>query len=510
MKELIKQKVKTENQLAKIVEKLKKEGKKVVQCHGTFDLVHPGHLYHFEAAKRHGEVLLVSITADDFVKKGPGRPIFPEIVRAKNLANFHIVDYVVIHRDASAIGLLKKIKPSIYFKGQEYESALSDPNRNLYKEAKAVESVGGEIRFSHEETFSSSRLLKNFFDIYPEETKEFLKNFEGKYTFKKLQEYFNEIENLKILVIGETIIDEYNYVKAMGKVPKDPLIATKYLTKETFAGGVLATANHLSSFCKTVDVVTVLGEKNSYEEFVKGKLRENVKPKFFFEKNGQTILKKRFIDPTFFTKMFEVYQFDDRDILQETSEKIQEYLNKNLKKYDVVLVNDYGHGFFNEKIVKLLSKNSKHLAVNTQTNSANFGFNLVTKYKKAQYVCIDEPEARLATQKKLGDISEIMEKLFEEIDVEKIMVTQGHLGSAGKKRRGQLSKVPVLSTDVLDRVGAGDAFFAITSALSKTKMQMDALAFVGNVVGALQVAVVGNKTPIEKTTVFKFIQTLLK
>ncbi|MDO8663893.1 MAG: adenylyltransferase/cytidyltransferase family protein, partial [Candidatus Wildermuthbacteria bacterium] len=306
------QKIKTQDELAEIVARLKQDGKKVVQCHGVFELIHPGHLYHFEAARREGDVLIVSVTADEFVTKGPGRPIFSTQVRAKALANMQIVDYVTVNHDFSAIELLKKIKPDIYFKGQEYKAALEDKNRNLYKEAEAVKSVGGEIRLSYEPTFSSSNFLKNYFDIYPPEVQNFLKDFSLKYSAKGVIDILKSLREMKILVIGETIIDEYHYCKGMGKIPKDNLIATRYLSDEVFAGGVLASANHLAGFCDNVHLVTALGGKNSYEDFIKGKLKPNITSKFFYDQDGQTIVKRRFIDPTFFTKMFEIYYFDDR------------------------------------------------------------------------------------------------------------------------------------------------------------------------------------------------------
>ena len=62
------------------------EGKCVVLCHGTFDLIHTGHIRHLQEAKRQGDVLFVTITADKYVSKGPGRPVFSEILRAENLS----------------------------------------------------------------------------------------------------------------------------------------------------------------------------------------------------------------------------------------------------------------------------------------------------------------------------------------------------------------------------------------------------------------------------------------
>ena len=71
---------------------------------------------------------------------------------------------------------------------------------------------------------------------------------------------------------------------------------------------------------------------------------------------------------------------------------------------------DYGHGFINKDIYKILAKKSKYLAINCQTNAANFGFNLITKYPKSDYICIDEPELRLASSNKFDSIENIVRK----------------------------------------------------------------------------------------------------
>ena len=516
MSNIMSQKIKTPDELAKIVDRLKKEGKKVVQCHGVFDLVHPGHIYHFESAKREGDVLIVSITADKFVNKGPDYPIFSDTIRAKSLSSLEIVDYVIINHDFTAIKLLKKIKPTIYFKGQEYESALKDKKRNLYKEAEAIKSVGGEIKFSHEPTYSSTNFLKNHFDIYPPKVKKFLDDFKLKHSSEELISDLESLKEMKILIIGETIIDEYYYCKGMGKIPKDNLVATKYLNHETFAGGVLACANHLAGFCDNLHLVTVLGKKASinsgqdYENFIKENLNSGINSKFFYDRNGQTIIKRRFIDPAFFNKMFEIYYFDDKKLPESISSEIDNYLEKVISNYDLVIVNDYGHGFFNENIIKTIREKAKFLAVNVQTNSANFGFNLITKYSNPDYVCIDEPEARLAVCQKDGDISEVVRKIFENTGAKKLIITHGHLGSVASGKKGEIYKIPVLSNKVVDRLGAGDAFFVVSAALSAKNLPIEVIGFIGNVVGAIQVSTVGNKSSISFSQVCKFIKTLLK
>lgn len=516
MIEQVKQKIQTPDELSHTIARLKEEGKTVVHCHGVFDLVHPGHLFHFEAAKKNGDILVVSVTADKFVNKGPGRPIFPAEVRAKSLASLHIIDYVTINNNPNAVDLLKNVKPHIYFKGSEYEVALNDPSRTLYQEAEAVRSVGGDIKFSYEPTYSSTNFLRNLFDLYPENVKDFLKNFSERYTVGKIIETLDKLRDMKILVIGETIIDEYHYCRGMGKIPKDNLIATKYLNDETFAGGVLACANHLAGFCNNVHLVTALGRGTTggagrdYEDFIKSKLKSGIAYKFFYDDDGQTVVKRRFIDPTFFVKMFEVYYFDDRHLPVNISRQISGYLDENLSQYDVVIVTDYGHGFFDQNIINTLTNKAKFLAVNTQTNSANAGFNLITKYPRADYVCIDEPEARLAVHKKEADILEVANNIFRAVDIKKMMITRGHLGSMAYDGESKIYSSPVFSTKIVDRVGAGDAFLAITSPCVASGAPMDIVSFIGNVVGAIHVTVVGNKSSVEPDPVHKFIHTLFK
>lgn len=506
----ITKKIKTPDELARIVADFKKKNKTVIQCHGVFDLIHPGHLAHFEAAKKQGDILIVSVTADEFVNKGPDFPVFRDEIRAKSLAALEVIDYVVIDNHINAVEVIKKIKPNVYFKGQEYESALKDPKRNLYKEAKAVESVGGEIRFSYEPVYSSSNFFKNRFNIYPEKTRGFLKEFSRRYKAQDLINTLKGLEKLKVLLIGETIIDEYCYCKGMGKIAKDNLVGTKYLSEEVFAGGILACANHLAGFCQSVDLVTVLGKKNNYKEFIKKALEPNIKAKFFYDRAGQTIVKKRFIDPIFFSKMFEIYYFDDRNLPENISKKVNNYLEDIVPKYDAVIVNDYGHGFFTTDIIKILRKKAKFLAVSAQTNSANYGFNLITKYKSPDYICIDEPEARLAVIEKDSDVSTVIKKILEKTRARKLIMTRGHLGSLACENKNKIYETPVLSTKIVDRLGAGDAFFTISAALAALDCPIEIIGFIGNVIGALQVATMGNKEPVDPSQTYKFIQTLLK
>lgn len=145
--------------LARICKERKNEGKKIVHCHGCFDLLHPGHILHFKAAKKYGDILVVTVTPDRFVRKGPGRPVFNEHLRMESIASLEAVDYVALNKWDTAIETIKLLNPDFYVKGNDYSDRSKDVTGNILLEEEAVKKVGGVIRFTDEISFSSSKIL---------------------------------------------------------------------------------------------------------------------------------------------------------------------------------------------------------------------------------------------------------------------------------------------------------------------------------------------------------------
>lgn len=152
-------------EIEELAEKLavpKAAGKRIVHCHGCFDLMHPGHIKYFQASKNMGDLLIVTISPDRFVDKGPGRPAFNEVLRAESIAALECVDYVAINKWPTAEETLRLLKPDIYVKGQEFEK-LEDKTGKIQREAQVVKEIGAELRFTHEIVFSSTKLLNQYF-----------------------------------------------------------------------------------------------------------------------------------------------------------------------------------------------------------------------------------------------------------------------------------------------------------------------------------------------------------
>jgi bifunctional ADP-heptose synthase (sugar kinase/adenylyltransferase) len=311
-------------------------------------------------------------------------------------------------------------------------------------------------------------------------------------------------------VVGDTIIDEYHYCQAMGKSPKELLVTTRYLREEAFAGGVLACANHVAGFCDRVDLVTCLGRQETREEFIRHHLRSNISPTFFFREDTPTIVKRRYVEPAFLSKMFEVCFLDDRPLPAPLEYEVAEHLRRILPEYDLVVVADYGHGFLSSTLVQAVAESARFLVVNTQTNSANTGYNLIIKWPRADYVCIDEPEVRLAFRDRFGPLPELVEAVVKVLGSRMVTITRGHLGSLTYRPDSGSYETPVFSREIVDRVGAGDAYLAVTAPCVAAGWPADLVGFVGNAVGALAVRIVGNRSPVEPVTLYKFITALLK
>jgi rfaE bifunctional protein nucleotidyltransferase chain/domain len=504
-------KVRTVQELAGIVETLRAQGKVVVLCHGVFDLVHMGHIRHLEAARKEGDILVVTLTADRYVNKGPGRPIFPDHMRAEMMAAIGYVDYVAVNESPTAESVLRALKPSVYVKGSDYENPEEDVTGGIRQEREALEDHGGRIVFTKDITFSSSALINRYLDVYDPPLRDFLSDFRERVQLDGLLSLIDSIKDKRVLMVGETIIDEYQYVEGLGKPSKENIVATQSKGRELFAGGVIAAANHLADFCAEVEVVTTLGKADSFEKLIRENLRPNVKLSVVYVDEVPTTRKTRFVEVSYMRKLFEVYTFDDTPLAGKPEARLNNMLAEKAAGFDLVVVTDFGHGMISPSAIATLAGKARFLAVNSQTNAGNQGFNLITKYPRADYICIDGGEARLAVSEKYRDLAVIAGELLpKSIACSKLIVTGGVNGCYTYDAGAGTHRIPAFTKTVIDTVGAGDAFFAITSPLVAAGGDMEQVGFIGNAVGAMKVGIVGHRTSVEKVPLIKFLTTLMK
>ena len=504
-------KIKTVEELAKMADRARELGRTVVLAHGVFDLVHLGHVRHLEAAAREGDVLIVTCTADEHVNKGPDRPVFHDQIRAEMLAAMECVDWAGISRFPTAEQVIDVVRPDIYVKGRDYIDTDGDVTGGIDAERQTVEAHGGRVVFTEDITFSSSSLINDHFARFDPEVQAFLDQMRNADLLDSALTAIDSVADLKILLVGDAIIDEYQYTVPMGKSAKENIIASRFDGREVFAGGVVAAANHLSTFCKQVEIVTCLGRRDSYEGLIRDSLNDNVSANFVYRRGVPTTRKCRFVDPGHMRKLFEVYHFDDEPLSGRLESEFCQIVGDKAKDFDVVIVTDFGHGLMTQKAIETVTDKARFLAVNAQSNSANHGYNLITKYTEADYICIDAPEARLATADRFTDLGVLIEdRLRREIDCHKFAVTHGENGSVMFDPKSGISRVPAFTRQVVDTVGAGDAFLAITSPLVANGAHMEVAGFIGNAVGALKVGIVGHRQSVGKVPLIKFVTALLK
>jgi len=177
---------------------------------------------------------------------------------------------------------------------------------------------------------------------------------------------------------------------------------------------------------------------------------------------------------------------------------------------DVVLVNDYGHGLLGAEEVDLLCAKAPFLAVNTQVNAANHGFNTVSKYARADFVSVSENELRLDARSQHRNLRDIVQRQCDRLRCERMIVTQGKQGALCYSGVDGFFQVPALASHVVDRVGAGDAVFAVTSLCAAQDAPTEILGVIGNAVGAQAVMTVGNRSAVDRAAVMKHLTALLR
>jgi len=496
--------------LGKISKILKEKGKKVGLCHGVFDVLHAGHISHFEEVKKKCDYLFVTITEDKFVNKGPNRPVNNHYFRAKILESLRLVDYVAINFSPDATQSIRQIKPNFYFKGKDY-MGKKDLTERLYKEIKEVKKVKSKIIYTASPLQSSTEIInKSFSYILDSKLTKFLEKKNKAKLLAQSIESLKNIENKKVLIVGDAILDQYDTVQPLNKPSKEAILATKYVKTDIFLGGVFAAAINLAQFNNDISICTVIGNDKDIKLPLK-RFKKKIKGKFFYENKKITTRKKRLVEKGYNRKISEVYYMDDKILGQQNKNKVITYLKKETSKFDVVILIDYGHGFIDQDIYNVLNKKSKFLAINCQTNSANLGFNLITKYQISDYICIDEPELRLASSDNISEIKDIVKgKIAKKIKCKNITITRGRNGSFSYFNSNVLNTPALISDKVIDTIGAGDVFLAITALLYSSKSDQLVTNIIGNIAGALKVDILGHSKSISRSNFYAVLNHILK
>jgi rfaE bifunctional protein nucleotidyltransferase chain/domain len=439
-------------------------GKNIVLAHGCFDILHTGHIKHLEDARAFGDCLIVGITADKYVKekKGSLRPVVSERDRAKILDSLACVSDVVIISDASAVPLIEAMKPRRFVRGEDH---LNEKSHAADIERLSCENNGGKVVYTKGRLGSSSHIINRVMQgsnsivsdkIYKDETAQ----------IRFWLQTISIAPKNTAQVIGEPITDHYIYVTPAGKSTKENTISYLRHEEEMFQGGVNAVKMHLRQSCEVFD-----------EKIVR-----------------EPVIKTRFLDKPFRSKLFSIA--NNTDVEQLTPNEMG-YILEQANDVDITCIADFGHGLISYESAETLSCLAKKnfLAITVQSNSLNYGFNTLRKWKQASYVVADEEELRLSCEDAKSSLSTLIRREFERLELRVMAVTCGHDGCIVYDGKREV-KIPALNVKAIDRMGAGDAFFGWTIPFVLAGAPIEVIGIIGNLAGAVHVSTIGNSRPV--------------
>jgi len=460
-------------------------GKTIVQCHGAFDLVHIGHVLHFEEAKTLGDVLVVTITADTHITKKRS-VTFTEEHRLRQVAALEIVDYVALVHEPTALSAIETLRPDVYVKGPEYADLMLDKSRSIFHEMRVLKSYGGRIHFTSGDTFSSTK-LSHFLLASPEasQANPLLRNERVMFRdvsalgfkLEQLRHFLAKACTLRVCVVGETIIDEWIDVTLTNLSTQSRCVAGLETGRVRQIGGTGIIAQHLANFVKDVHCVT-----NGLTAELPSNIQvTNLTP-------GQ-IVETRFVDRD---TGHPVFKSKSRGLLD-----IQHNGLPDFDAYDLVLIADFGHGLLDATALnrKIANRTRAIVATMVQVNSSNYGYNLPIKYVGAGYCSLNRTEAELCLHERGLPLAELVERSATLLSCPAVSVTDGAQGAMVKIKDERFT-LPSLSVSAIDTIGCGDAHFALSSIAVCLGLPASVTALVGSIGAAAMTQRRCNERPV--------------
>jgi rfaE bifunctional protein kinase chain/domain len=484
-RKLVSHKVKTAEEVAALIGP-RPRTKRAIMCHGTFDIVHPGHVRHLLYAKSKADILIASLTADAHIAKANFRPFVPQELRAFNLAALEVVDYVVIDPRATPIANIAVIKPDYFAKGYEYTRSGLHPR--TAEEKAAVEAYGGEILFTPGDiVYSSSHLLDTEPPAIATEKLMALLVAE-RLSIQDIRQALDSFEGIRVHVIGDTIIDSYTHCAMIGGMTKTPTMSVRFESRTDFVGGAAIVAKHVTAAGAKVTYSTVLGDDALAEFALKDLQAAGVECLPIIDRTRPTTNKNAIVAGGY--NLIKVDTLDNRSI----SDRIQKTLSDQIMEVpaDVIVFSDFRHGIYNRDTIPPLTRAIPERAFRVADSQVASRWGNILEFRGFDLVTPNEREARFA----LGDQDSVVRplglRLYRQAECKTLILKLGERGlmtfrGVPKSDEDVRSffALDSFAERVVDAVGAGDALLAYAApSLLATKNVVTA-----TVLGALAAAV---------------------
>jgi rfaE bifunctional protein kinase chain/domain/rfaE bifunctional protein nucleotidyltransferase chain/domain len=500
-------KILTKERLLELRAGARAQGRRVVQCHGCFDIVHPGHIRHLRHARAMGDILLVTITGDSEIKKGTGRPLIPQELRAENLAELDCVDWVYIEPTPTAAELLEDIGPDIYVKGKEYETS-ADPR--FLAERAAVERHGGRVVFSSGDVvFSSTALiaaLERSVDPFQGRLAHLLQTpeLQGPELFGLV----SRMRGQRVVVVGETIVDTYVLCDRPDIAGESPVMTLRPVERRHYDGGAAIIARHAAAMGARPVLVTALPDDDAGRGVRQRLLAEGVEV-VAVRSTAPLCEKQRFLVGA--QKVMKVDICEPLTLDARQQDELVQLLASVSVGADAAIVADFGQGFFSpgslKSVCNVLRQSARVLSGDVSGKRSN-----LRAMRRLDLVCPSEGELRAAYHQHDGTLPVVTWKLLEETQSQAALITMGaegliafdRLPDAGEspkdafRTRLRGEHVPSLVPFAIDALGCGDSLLAAATLTLAVGGSLNAAAFLGAVAAGVQAQRVGN-IPVSAT-----------
>lgn len=497
-------KVLTRSALLALRERARAEGKTLVQCHGCFDIVHPGHVRHLQHAATQGDILLVTITADASVGKGAGRPLIPQDLRAENLAALDAVDWVYVNPEATAESLLEAVRPDVYIKGREYEHN-QDPR--FLSEKAAVERHGGRIVFSSGDVVFSSTALIASLEHREESFHARLRQLIDAHGLSsaRLEAVIDGFRGTPVCVVGETIIDTYVMCDRPEIAGESAVMSLRPLEQRSFDGGAAVIARHLAAMGARPTLVTGLPRTPGAQA-----LRERLEAQGIevreVETDGAMLEKQRFLVSA--QKVMKLDLVRPITLDAGRQDHLVDVVADATRGKQAAIIADFGNGLLTSgllpRVCNAARPNVQFMAGDVSGRRSSLlsmpGMDLLTP---------TEVELRDAVRDFDDSLNAVVWRLMQQTGARQTFVTMGPSGltaferlpgdpaEPGWRTRVRGEHVPALAPHALDVLGCGDALLsAATLTLSTMPELEDSLpvaAFLASVAAAEEAGRLGNE-----------------
>ena len=481
---------------------------KVVMCHGTFDIVHPGHIRQLIYAKGKGDILLVSLTVDKHLPKGPIRPYVPEELRALNLAAFEIVDFVLVDQNPSPIENILSLQPDYFVKG--FEFALDKTDQRTKEELEALASFGGEMVFSPGDiVYSSTEILKlNRPNLSLDQLLSLMQG-EG-ITFDDLRKTLSKFSRAKVHVIGDLIVDKYSKCTLLGPSQKSAAFSVRLDGSDLYVGGAGVVAKHLKSLGASVTFTTIVGDDQEAKFALENLKKSGIKVNALVDQVRPTTVKERFLSDGN-RLLLQVDKVDNSTIPERLLRKMCTLIKKT--KTDAVILSDFRHGIFNTETISEITNSIPKDIIKVADSQVSNRWGNILDFSGFDLITPNEREARFALGDQDTTVRPLAQMLYNKANCQYLILKLGQNGLMTYRSPGMESReffyIDTFVENLVDPIGAGDALLAAaTLALIVSKNIVQA-SILGNLSAAYECSKLGN-IPISKKELLQMVDNLEK